>query len=125
MRWFLVCVLGFIRLYLDGLKVLLYQIFNKSFRLPDLPKQSGKVAIVTGGTRGMGYEISRHLVNLDMHVVIAGNEEEEGQAAVKSIQEEFGQGKGNFLHFLMPTPSSLFDPDLFVLLEMGCGEEFG
>ncbi|TRY77497.1 hypothetical protein DNTS_035091 [Danionella cerebrum] len=97
MRWFLVCVLGFIRLYLDGLKVLLYQIFNKSFRLPDLPKQSGKVAIVTGGTRGMGYEISRHLVNLDMHVVIAGNEEEEGQAAVKSIQEEFGQGKVEFM----------------------------
>ncbi|TRY77496.1 hypothetical protein DNTS_035091 [Danionella cerebrum] len=101
MRWFLVCVLGFIRLYLDGLKVLLYQIFNKSFRLPDLPKQSGKVAIVTGGTRGMGYEISRHLVNLDMHVVIAGNEEEEGQAAVKSIQEEFGQGKERVSQFCL------------------------
>lgn len=36
----------------------------------DLPKQNGKVAIVTGGTRGMGYEISRHLVSLDMHVII-------------------------------------------------------
>lgn len=36
----------------------------------DLPKQNGRVAIVTGGTRGMGYEISRHLVSLDMHVII-------------------------------------------------------
>uniref|UniRef100_A0A9J7XD72 Dehydrogenase/reductase X-linked n=1 Tax=Cyprinus carpio carpio TaxID=630221 RepID=A0A9J7XD72_CYPCA len=70
MWWLLPCILGFIRLYLDGVKVLLYQLFNRSFTLPDLPKQNGKVAIVTGGTRGMGYEISRHLASLDMHVVI-------------------------------------------------------
>ncbi|KAI7811501.1 dehydrogenase/reductase SDR family member on chromosome X precursor [Triplophysa rosa] len=67
---FLHFILGFIRLYLDGVKVLIYQLFNESFTLPDLPKQNGKVAIVTGGTRGMGYEISRHLVSLRMHVVI-------------------------------------------------------
>ncbi|XP_051993844.1 dehydrogenase/reductase SDR family member on chromosome X-like isoform X2 [Xyrauchen texanus] len=94
---FLLCILGFIRLYLDGVKVLLYQLFNKSFILPDLPKQNGKVAIVTGGTRGMGYEISRHLVSLGMHVVIAGNEEEEGLAAVKKIQNELNQVKVEFM----------------------------
>ncbi|XP_051757080.1 dehydrogenase/reductase SDR family member on chromosome X isoform X2 [Ctenopharyngodon idella] len=96
MWWFLPCILGFIRLYLDGVKVLLYQLFNKSFTLPDLPKQNGKVAIVTGGTRGMGYEISRHLVSLDMHVIIAGNEEEEGLAAVKKIQE-LNRGKAGVM----------------------------
>ncbi|XDV15195.1 hypothetical protein PO909_015325 [Leuciscus waleckii] len=103
MWWFLPCIFGFIRLYLDGVKVLLYQLFNKSFNLPDLPKQNGKVAIVTGGTRGMGYEISRHLVSLDMHVIIAGNNEEDGLAAVKKIQE-LNQGKGDDLlhHDLIP-----------------------
>ncbi|XP_048052909.1 dehydrogenase/reductase SDR family member on chromosome X isoform X2 [Megalobrama amblycephala] len=97
MWWFLPCILGFIRLYLDGVKVLLYQLFNRSFTLPDLPKQNGKVAIVTGGTRGMGFEISRHLVSLDMHVIIAGNEEEEGLAAVKKIQK-LNRGKVEFMY---------------------------
>lgn len=35
-----------------------------------LPKQNGRVAIVTGGTRGMGFETARHLASLGMHVVI-------------------------------------------------------
>ncbi|ROL42625.1 Dehydrogenase/reductase SDR family member on chromosome X [Anabarilius grahami] len=106
MWWFLSCILGFIRLYLDGVKVVLYQLFNRSFTLPDLPKQNGKVAIVTGGTRGMGYEISRHLVSLDMHVIIAGNEEEEGLAVVKKIQK-LNQGKGDDLLHLDPIPLNL------------------
>lgn len=35
-----------------------------------LPKQNGRVAIVTGGTRGMGFETARHLARLGMHVII-------------------------------------------------------
>ncbi|XP_042613369.1 dehydrogenase/reductase SDR family member on chromosome X isoform X3 [Cyprinus carpio] len=97
MWWLLHFILGFIRLYLDGVKVLLYQLFNRSFTLPDLPKQNGKVAIVTGGARGIGYEISRHLVSLDMHVVIAGNDEQKGLATVKKIQEELNQGKAGVM----------------------------
>ncbi|XP_056591485.1 dehydrogenase/reductase SDR family member on chromosome X isoform X1 [Triplophysa dalaica] len=104
---FLHIILGFIRLYLDGVKVLIYQLFNESFRLPDLPKQNGKVAIVTGGARGMGYEISRHLVSLGMHVFIAGNEEEEGLSAVKKIQEEFSQGKVEFMYLDLASLTSV------------------
>ena len=35
-----------------------------------LPRQNGRVAIVTGGARGMGFEIARHLAGLGMHVLI-------------------------------------------------------
>lgn len=35
-----------------------------------LPKQNGRVAMVTGGTRGMGFETARHLAGLGMHVII-------------------------------------------------------
>ncbi|XP_049919436.1 dehydrogenase/reductase SDR family member on chromosome X isoform X2 [Epinephelus moara] len=62
-----------------------------------LPKQNGRVAIVTGGTRGMGYETARHLASLGMHVIIAGNEREEGAEAVRKIHEEGVEGKVEFV----------------------------
>uniref|UniRef100_W5LQZ8 Polyprenol dehydrogenase n=1 Tax=Astyanax mexicanus TaxID=7994 RepID=W5LQZ8_ASTMX len=91
-------LLPVIRLYLAGLKVLLYQLLHSAFTLPVLPSKSGRVAIVTGGARGMGYETSRHLASLGMHVVIAGNEEDEGLVAVKKIQEQTGQRKVEFMY---------------------------
>ncbi|XP_071384597.1 polyprenol dehydrogenase [Centroberyx affinis] len=97
MLWLLSVLLPFVRLYLCGVKVLLYQLFNRSFTLPVLPKQNGRVAIVTGGARGMGFETARHLASLGMHVVIAGNEEEEGLAAVRKIHEEDSEGKAEFV----------------------------
>uniref|UniRef100_A0A674EQ94 Dehydrogenase/reductase (SDR family) X-linked n=2 Tax=Salmo trutta TaxID=8032 RepID=A0A674EQ94_SALTR len=62
-----------------------------------LHTQNGRVAIVMGGARGMGYETARHLASLGMHVVIAGNSEEEGLQAVKKIHEEGSEGKVEFL----------------------------
>lgn len=41
-----------------------------SLLLTAIPKHNGRVAIVTGGARGMGFEIARHLARLGMHVVI-------------------------------------------------------
>ncbi|KAF3706445.1 Dehydrogenase/reductase SDR family member on chromosome X [Channa argus] len=95
--WLQTVLVPLVRLYLCGAKVLLYQMFNRSFTLPALPKQNGRVAIVTGGTRGMGFETARHLASLGMHVIIAGNEREEGTAAVRKIDEEGIEGKAEFV----------------------------
>lgn len=95
------------KLYLCGVKVLLYQIFNRSFTLPVLPKQNGRVAIVTGGTRGIGFETARHLASLGMHVVIAGNEREEGAAAVRKIHEERCEGTAEFVFVDMTSLKSV------------------
>lgn len=38
--------------------------------LPVMPRQDGKVVIVTGGARGIGYEVVRHMVGLGAHVII-------------------------------------------------------
>lgn len=35
-----------------------------------MPRQDGKVVIVTGGSRGIGYEVVRHMVALGAHVII-------------------------------------------------------
>ncbi|XP_023152970.2 dehydrogenase/reductase SDR family member on chromosome X [Amphiprion ocellaris] len=95
--WLSSVLVPLLRLYLCGVKVLFYQMFNRSFTLPVLPKQNGRVAIVTGGTRGMGFETARHLASLGMHVIIAGNEREEGTEAVRKIHEEGGKGKAEFV----------------------------
>ncbi|KTG06291.1 hypothetical protein cypCar_00030528 [Cyprinus carpio] len=71
MWWLLPCILGFIRLYLDGVKVLLYQLFNRSFTLP------------------------------------AGNEEQEGLAAVKKIREDLNQGKVEFMYLDLASLTSV------------------
>ncbi|XP_039648852.1 dehydrogenase/reductase SDR family member on chromosome X isoform X3 [Perca fluviatilis] len=95
--WLLSVLLPLLKLYFCGVKVLLYQTFNRAFTLPVLPRQDGRVAMVTGGTRGMGYETAKHLAKLGMHVVIAGNKREEGAAAVRRIQEEDSQGKAGIM----------------------------
>lgn len=38
--------------------------------LPAMPRQDGKVAIVTGGGRGIGYEVVRYMAELGAHVII-------------------------------------------------------
>ncbi|XP_047457298.1 dehydrogenase/reductase SDR family member on chromosome X-like isoform X2 [Mugil cephalus] len=59
-----------IRLYLLGLRVLLVQLFSRPLKLPVMPRQDGMVAIVTGGGRGIGYEVVRHMARLGAHVII-------------------------------------------------------
>ncbi|MEQ2256932.1 hypothetical protein ILYODFUR_029143 [Ilyodon furcidens] len=94
--WLLSVLVPLLRLYLCGIRVLLYQMFHRSFEMPVLPKQNERVAIVTGGTRGMGFETARYLASLGMHVIIAGNEREEGALAVRRINEESSEGEGLF-----------------------------
>ncbi|MBN3320507.1 DHRSX reductase, partial [Atractosteus spatula] len=91
-------VLSVLKVYYIGFKVLLYQLFNKSFTLPVFPKLHGRVAIVTGGAKGIGYETARQLTSLGMHVIIAGSHEEESQNAVRRIREENVKGKVEGCH---------------------------
>ncbi|KAM6934511.1 polyprenol dehydrogenase, partial [Xenentodon cancila] len=64
--------------------------------LPVIPRQDGKVAIVTGGGRGIGYEVVRNLARLGAHVIIGGRDEQEGLAAVRGICEENKEAKVEF-----------------------------
>ena len=49
---------------------------------------SGKVAIVTGGSRGIGFSIAKGLASAGAMVVIANRKVEEGQNAAECLQEE-------------------------------------
>jgi NAD(P)-dependent dehydrogenase (short-subunit alcohol dehydrogenase family) len=51
----------------------------------DIPDQMGKVALVTGGNRGLGYETVRQLAAKRAHVVLACRDTSKGEAARAQI----------------------------------------
>lgn len=61
------------KIYLNFLIILLLwtniEIFLFFFNIV-FPTQNGKVAIVTGGAKGIGYQTVKHLARLGMHVII-------------------------------------------------------
>ena len=58
---------------------------NKSWSKKDIPSLTGKLAIVTGGTGGLGYETCLGLAEAGATVIIAGRNEEKGKAALDKI----------------------------------------
>ncbi|XP_041740808.1 dehydrogenase/reductase SDR family member on chromosome X-like isoform X2 [Coregonus clupeaformis] len=64
--------------------------------MKELPRQHGIVAIVTGDTRGICFETTRHMASLGAHIIIAGQHEWEGVSAVKRICEENREAKVEF-----------------------------
>jgi len=58
---------------------------------PTKPKAvdlSGRVALVTGGALGIGYEISRFLATNGARVIMVNRKEEQGQEAIEKIKKE-------------------------------------
>eukprot|EP00079_Xenopus_tropicalis_P033182 XP_017946953.1 PREDICTED: dehydrogenase/reductase SDR family member on chromosome X isoform X3 [Xenopus tropicalis] len=97
--WLRAVLLPILRVYYTGLTVILQQVCGRrAFSLPVIPSQNGKVAIVTGGAKGIGYSTAKHLSSLGMHVIIAGNNEAEGSEAVTRIQQDTHNEKVEFLY---------------------------
>ncbi|KAJ7133158.1 NAD(P)-binding protein [Mycena epipterygia] len=73
----------------------------------DIPPLEGKVAIVTGGNRGMGFQIAQQLANHGARVYIAARSESAATGAISRIEKENPalSGKGNlrFLHLDLST----------------------
>ena len=47
-----------------------------------------KIAVVTGGNRGIGYEICRQLARLGVAVILTARDEEKGRKAAEVLQED-------------------------------------
>lgn len=56
---------------------------NKNVCLP----QTGRIAVVTGGSRGIGMEVVRMLLELDMEVIIACRTPSAGEKIIQQIRE--------------------------------------
>lgn len=60
----------------------------RKWTLKDIPSLTGKVAVVTGSSSGIGYEIANALSQAGAHVVIAVRNETKASDAMARIQEE-------------------------------------
>ncbi len=66
----------------------------------NLPPQSGKVVLITGGYAGVGRELAEMLFASGATVYIAGRNEEKGQKAISEIKAKHGDSNGR-LEFLL------------------------
>src|SRR5260370_904479 len=68
----------------------------KKWTVNDIPTQTGKLAIVTGATGGLGYETALGLARAGAEVVLAGRNREKGRVAVDKIMRALPAAKARF-----------------------------
>ncbi len=64
-------------------------------KAPPLPDLTGKVALVTGSTDGLGRDVARRLAAAGAHVLVTGRSEQRGKELVDEIQKS-GRGSAKF-----------------------------
>jgi NAD(P)-dependent dehydrogenase (short-subunit alcohol dehydrogenase family) len=64
-----------------------------SWSTKDIPDQSGKLALITGATGGLGYETALALARAGADVVLTGRNAEKGAAALARIRAEVPRAK--------------------------------
>jgi len=69
---------------------------KKPWTTADIPPQTGKVALVTGATGGLGYEIALELSRAGATVIVAGRNEEKGKDALEKILAACPEAKLQF-----------------------------
>ena len=91
-----------------------------SFSEDDIPDLSGKTAVVTGATGGLGYETARMLAGAGAGVILAGRNAEKGAGALNRIRAL--HPRADIAFELLPNRFHRFTP---LLALFGCqGDDF-
>ncbi|XP_069130765.1 polyprenol dehydrogenase-like isoform X2 [Argopecten irradians] len=85
------------KMYVVGTLALIWQILQRHKTAKDLRLHTGRVAIVTGGSCGIGFEVSKGLVAKNVHVFIASKSDTEGKMTIGKIREEFPNAKAGVM----------------------------
>lgn len=70
---------------------------NHKWSLLDMPDQTGRVVVITGGNSGLGFETAKAFALRNAEVVIACRSIEKGEIAKESIISLFPNGKVNVI----------------------------
>ena len=62
----------------------------------DIPSQTGKLAVITGATGGLGFETALALAGAGAEVTLSGRNAQKGQDALQRIRAEYPQAKVRF-----------------------------
>lgn len=65
----------------------------KKWTVKDMPDQTGKVVVITGGNSGLGFETARAFAQKGADLVLACRSESRGEAAKNKILEEIPEAK--------------------------------
>ncbi|XP_061185629.1 dehydrogenase/reductase SDR family member on chromosome X-like [Saccostrea echinata] len=99
---------SFLKVYIFGFLALVRQLLQRH-KIPELQLRTGKIALVTGGTSGIGFHVSLGLVSKNIHVIMGGHNTEKGKEAIRKIREEFPNAKVDFMHLNLASFKSIQD----------------
>lgn len=71
---------------------------GEAFQQRDVQGLQGRTALVTGGTRGIGYEVAKTLALAGARVILVSRKPENGRAALSSIEETARSIRGHSGH---------------------------
>ncbi len=72
-----------------------------------MPDLAGKIAVVTGGNSGLGYETALALAQKGAQVIVASRDANKGQEAVSKIQSAKPKGKVSFMQLDLANLASI------------------
>jgi NAD(P)-dependent dehydrogenase (short-subunit alcohol dehydrogenase family) len=75
----------------------------------EIPSQSGRTAVVTGATGGLGYEAARALSRAGAEVILTGRDDQKGRLAVENISREATGAKVSYEHLDLASLASVAD----------------
>ncbi|MBN1215794.1 MAG: SDR family NAD(P)-dependent oxidoreductase [Candidatus Lokiarchaeota archaeon] len=80
---------------------------KKNWKFKDIPSQTGKVAIVTGANRGIGFEVVKTLARKGAQVIMACRNLDNSEKAKEKILSEYPNVKIDIIHLDLANLSSI------------------